>query len=181
VADRVVRLSKLPVLLIRPQEDGRIGSKTILRVLLPLDGSVLAEQAIPFAISIGRRLNAPLTVIRDVPISWLTGADPSGMSSVSPDIVQTIEDDAQDYLRETVARLRSEGLVVSSRFGPCVSPAVDIVGMAHQTAGALIVMTTHGRSGVQRALLGSVTDRVIRGSYAPVLVIPASPDATEDA
>jgi nucleotide-binding universal stress UspA family protein len=178
VADRVVRTAPVPVLLMRPRDERTFGTDAVQHILLPLDGSELAETAIPYAEFLALRLKVPITAIRDIPINWISGADPTGMGwTVAPDVVQSIEDEAQDYLQRVVERLRAEGVVAHARFGPFSSPAADIVGLAEEAPGALVVMTTHGRSGLERALLGSVTDRVIRSSAAPVLVVPAS---TED-
>ena len=180
VADKVVRTAAVPVLLIRPREDGSAGPESVQHILLPLDGSELAETAIPYATFLARALKVPITAIRDMPMNWITPTDPSGMGwTVSPEVIQTIEDEAQQYLQAVVERLRGEGLVARARFGPFSSPAADIVGLAEEAPGALIVMTTHGRSGLERTLLGSATDRVIRSSAAPVLVVPAPGDGTE--
>jgi len=81
---------------------------------------------------------------------------------------------ATDYLNERVARLRAEGLSdVSSvliESGAEGAPAA-IIDLARKTSDSLVVMSTHGRSGIGRWLLGSVTERVIRHSSVPVLVI----------
>jgi nucleotide-binding universal stress UspA family protein len=180
VADKVVRTTSTPVLLIRPREGDEPVQASVQRVFVPLDGSPLAETALPYATFLARQFHVPITAIRDVPTSWLLGSDPSGMSVVSPEVVQSIEDEAESYVRGVVDRLRAEGLAATVRFGPFNSPAADIISLAEETPGALIVMTTHGRSGWRRALLGSVTDRVIRSSVAPVLVVPAPHEDDED-
>ena len=177
IADKVVRTSTVPVLLIRPRE-GSAAPERIEQVLLPLDGSEQAERAIPYATFLARAFKIPVTAIRDVPMTWIAGADPMGMSGAGPQVVQAIEDEAQQYIRAVATRLRGEGLVAQAHFGAFSAPAADIVSLAEETPGALVVMTSHGRSGLRRTILGSVTDRVIRSSAAPVLVVPGLADAS---
>jgi nucleotide-binding universal stress UspA family protein len=89
-----------------------------------------------------------------------------------------VEDEARSYLERTAERLRESGIQVSTAFSRIETPASAIEGLAERMPGALVVMTTHGRSGIGRTLLGSVADKVIRTAGAPVLVIPPARVAT---
>ncbi len=120
-------------------------------VIVPLDGSDLAEQALPYAEAIARKANAPLHLMRVVP----------------PDAQASAETEARDYLREQ-AKSYGDRVQISVRMG---QPADQIVDGADEMTDPVIVMTTHGRSGIGRWLYGSVADRVVRGSGAPVLLI----------
>lgn len=120
-------------------------------VLVPLDGSELAEQALPYAEAIARISNAPLHLMRVVP----------------PDAPASAESEARDYLRDK-AKAYGDRVQISVRMG---QPADQIVDSADEMTEPVIVMTTHGRSGIGRWLYGSVADRVVRGSGAPVLLI----------
>ncbi len=120
-------------------------------VIVPLDGSDLAEQALPYAEAIARKANAPLHLMRVVP----------------PDAQASAETEARDYLREQ-AKNYGDRVQISVRMG---QPADQIVDGADEMTDPVVVMTTHGRSGIGRWLYGSVADRVVRGSGAPVLLI----------
>ncbi|MGA7669145.1 MAG: universal stress protein [Nitrolancea sp.] len=120
-------------------------------VIVPLDGSDLAEQALPYAEAIARKANAPLHLMRVVP----------------PDAPASSESEARSYLREH-AKGYGDRVQISVRMG---QPADQIVDGSDEMTDPVIVMTTHGRSGIGRWLYGSVADRVVRGSGAPVLLI----------
>ena len=83
-------------------------------------------------------------------------------------------------LAEMAARIGDTGIDVRQACS-IRSPAGEIIDRVHTTRHALVVMSTHGRSGLGRTLLGSVTDRVIRSSDAPVLVIRATEVSKRDA
>ena len=85
---------------------------------------------------------------------------------ISPDLLDLLESDAKGYLEAMASRVKEGGLEVRQAYalGP---PAGEIIDLAQATRRALIVMSTHGRSGLGRTVLGSVTDRVIRSSEAP--------------
>lgn len=120
-------------------------------VIVPLDGSELAEQALPYAEAIARKSNAPLHLMRVVP----------------PDAAASLENESRTYLREK-AKDYGDRVQISVRVG---HPAEQIVDGADEMIDPVIIMTTHGRSGIGRWLYGSVADKVVRGSGAPVLLI----------
>jgi nucleotide-binding universal stress UspA family protein len=120
-------------------------------IVVPLDGSDLAEQALPYAEAIARKSNAPLHLMR----------------VVSSDAPASAEEEARNYLREQ-AKAYGDRVQISVRMG---HPADQIVDGVEEMTDPIIVMTTHGRSGIGRWLYGSVADKVVRGSGAPVLLI----------
>lgn len=122
-------------------------------VLVPLDGSELAEKALPYAQMIAEHGAAPLHLVRVVP-------------SNSP--VSTAEE-ARTYLRKVLQTL-SDRVQISVRAG---APADQIIDAAQEMIDPIIVMTTHGRSGIGRWFYGSVADKVVRGAEVPVLLIRA--------
>ena len=143
----------------------------IRRILLTLDGSANAEQAIPLAENQARTFNAELHLLRVV--RPLAGSQQAGMASVS--VMESVEKDlhnlAEDYLEGIARGLSSEGLEVQTavRYG---LPYNEIIQYAKSSRMDLIIMATRGESGVTRWLLGSVTGNVVRGSPVPVLVVP---------
>jgi nucleotide-binding universal stress UspA family protein len=172
VADRVVRSATTPVLLVRPRHELAESSASVERIILPLDGSLLAEAALPHATFLAKTFNWPIVLVRTLDMTWLAmGGDTSMIdSSVTPELEETLRTDATTYLEQTAARLQGDGLTVQQVFSFHL-PAEEIIRNAHDKPAALIVMSTHGRSGLGRTLLGSVADRVVRSAEAPVLLI----------
>jgi nucleotide-binding universal stress UspA family protein len=172
VADHCVRRSEIPVLLIRARPSGESNAGPIYlprRLVVPLDGSDLAEGALVPAIGLGETLHAPLALVRVVPRFLST---PIGSASGIWDFTdfQGAKDAAGAYLDGVAARLGERGVSVTTEV--IVDQAVP-QGIIDEAAGDLIVMSTHSREPIQRAVLGSVTDKVVRGSRGPVVVIPA--------
>lgn len=135
------------------------------RILVPLDGSELAELALAPAGLLARRFRAQLWLVSVlVPVPLESG------SSVR--LARTAVDQAQDYLQDVQRRLEADGLAVRAivRWG---DPAGEILATAHESRAVLIAMATHGRGGLGRWMIGSVADRVVRAATIPVLVVPA--------
>lgn len=120
-------------------------------VVVPLDGSELAAEALPYARVIAERSNAPLHLLQVLP----------------EDAPAEAERQARDDLRRWVHELGSR-VQISIRKG---DPAGRIIAAAEEMLDPIIVMTTHGRSGLSRWFYGSVADRVVRGAGVPVLLL----------
>lgn len=176
VADKVVRLSPVPVLLRRPQEETTRPWDGVRCILLPLDGSTLAAQAIPYASFLAQALRAKVIVIGTVGLEWITGPGPEVGHYASTALVGLVEGDLRSYIETRTDDLRASGIAAESHFVPFIDPATEISALAGRTPDSLVVMSTHGRTGLRRAVLGSVTDKVIRQAVAPVMVIPAVPE-----
>lgn len=137
------------------------------KVLVPLDGSTLAETALPRAVEfVKANPGATLLLLRAAEASALPGID-----AIEAQIDAVRE--AETYLAAVESRLASEGVknvTTSVWYG---RPAPAIVEAAHIGRVDLIVMTTHGRSGMGRFFLGSVAESVLRGTTAPILLLRA--------
>ncbi|HEY7060123.1 MAG TPA: universal stress protein [Chloroflexota bacterium] len=144
-------------------------------ILVPLDGSELSEAVLPHAQALAEKLGATLLLVRVANVSATvmaaTGPD-TGM--VAPDLIEEVIEDQEDegkaYLERVTQRLKDAGCQVSWQLVEG-SPAHAIVETAKKNNCDLIAMATHGRSGLQRAVLGSVADAVARDSHLPVLLI----------
>jgi len=140
------------------------------RILLPLDGSPLAEQAIPYAVAQAERFGAEIILLRVVePLRGAPGASTSVMNSVE----RRLGGIARQYLDEIAGGLQAQGLgvrtvVASGR------PHEEIVRFAEENQADLIVICQHGQSGLSRWLMGTVADHVVRGATIPVLLVQAS-------
>ena len=178
VSDRVLRTASAPILLVRPPHDGEVRAApavpAIQHIVLPLDGSPLAEAALPVARALAGAFSAPVTVARTVSFAWYAagGASPyDGLdAATSAELLAAMEDDARAYVEGIVEQLRQANLAASVHVSHGV-PGDPITELAAATPGSLVVMSTHGRSGLGRTLLGSVTDHVVRSSAAPVLIV----------
>lgn len=138
------------------------------KILVPLDGSALAETALRKAVELARG-EATLVLLRAAEAHTLPGADP-----IDAQVITVRE--AEEYLAAVRARVAEAGVgKVETHvwYGP---PASAIVEAARVQKVDLIVMSTHGRSGLGRLILGSVAESVLRGTTTPILVLRA-PDA----
>jgi nucleotide-binding universal stress UspA family protein len=140
------------------------------RILVPLDGSKLAEVALPHAVAQAKLGGGTLVLLRAIlPLTAAVIAE--GAAYIDWDRIRAdLEAEARAYLEGLRARLAAEGLnvVVDYREG---APA-DVIIEAEERHGIdLVVMATHGRSGLGRWVIGSVADRVVRAGKAPVLLI----------
>ncbi|HKW22919.1 MAG TPA: universal stress protein [Ktedonobacterales bacterium] len=179
VAEHVARYAPVPVLILRhgeklfkttPQADRQP------RILVPLDGSPLAEMALEPAASLALAFGADLHLA-------LVVMPLEAMRENMPDAL--IVDGAKAYLSKVAHRMRAEhsGLDVSWSVGVNVDPAAAIIRIAEEyedTEGAgvsggcdVIAMATHGRTGLNRWALGSVTERVLHATRRPMLVVRA--------
>ena len=139
------------------------------RMLVPLDGSEMAEAILPFAEQVAGPLDAEVVLFRVLeppsPIELVASA-----GVVTPDTFTLRDIDAKGYLSEIQRRLSKKGIRVRTRVA-VGSAAEEILAAARSTSADLIAMATRGRSGVGRALFGSVAESVLRASPVPVLLI----------
>lgn len=140
-------------------------------VLCTLDGSELAEKALPHAIALAKAFSARLTLLRVVEVPPIP-AMPE-LVTVEIDLLPHLMEEAQKYMEaklEEVRRLyeQSSVAVIEGR------AAETIADYAADNGVDLIVMATHGRSGLSRLAFGSVADRVLRLAHCPVLLVRAN-------
>jgi nucleotide-binding universal stress UspA family protein len=174
VADELVRRLPMPLLLVRPQEEAPdLAREQVLQhVLIPLDGTALAERILEPAVALGTVMQADYTLLRVLDPLVTAGHDPAGypISGLVPEALKQLQVEAEAYLERTAKRLRAQSLRVRTRVVVGSHPAVAILEEASANPTDLIALETHGRRGLNRLLLGSVADKVLRGSSTPVLV-----------
>ena len=137
------------------------------KILVPLDGSKLAEAALPKAVELAAVSGARLLLLRATQARGVPGLDPTEAQ------VKAVSE-AEAYLAEVAARLShagTEDVDTSVWYGP---PAYAIVEATRLHQTDLIVMTTHGRSGLGRLIVGSVAESVLRGTTTPILLLHAA-------
>ena len=134
----------------------------ITNILLPLDGSALAERPLPYAARLAKATRARLRLL------YVTSGVPASPARAREELdnAARIEYLAQD--------LRRQGVQATTRTMPADTPATAILDAAGDSPADLIVMSTHGRSGIGRWLYGSVADEVLRQAAVPVLLISAA-------
>ncbi|HET6453423.1 MAG TPA: universal stress protein [Armatimonadota bacterium] len=141
------------------------------QILIPLDGSELAEGAISHAMEIAKAFKAKVTLLSVVePVAVYPQPGAVGpVVSVSMDVQDEVGKVAE-YLDGVADKLRQEGIDVLRvvREG---DPAGQIVDYAHLNQVDLIVMSTHGRSGIQRLVYGSVAEHVLHHATVPILLV----------
>lgn len=168
VAEQVIQQATVPVLLVRAQEGVVRRPPALTRLLVPLDGSGLAERALGVAGQIADR-DAKIVLVRAAELprsgpgrarSWTTVVDREGLHA------------ATEYLHRVASVLTATGLRVQQD-ARCGDPAEQILTAAVEHDADLIVMVTHGRTGPARWWLGSVADAVVRRADRPVLLVSA--------
>ena len=136
------------------------------KILVPLDGSMLAEGALATACDFAARDGATISLLRAAEAMALPGAN-----TVEAQVTAVRE--AEEYLAAVVKRLADKGIKRVETHVWYGAAAASIVEAASVQKADLIVMCTHGRSGVGRLVLGSVAESVLRGTTAPILIVRA--------
>ncbi len=175
VTDQVLHLTKHPLIVVRPQEQEKptpLSEETLpvlRRIVVPLDGSPLAEHVLPFVADLARAFNAELFLYRVLTMPF-TGLGVDTGFVLAEQYWEIAREEAETYLKGVAGSLQQQGLTVSYNVG--IEPVADaILAFADQVGADLIAMTTHAREGLTRLIMGSVADRVVRAGHAPVLVV----------
>ena len=177
VADRVARTAPVPILILRTPEEDADDSVVVSRIVVPLDGSEIAERALPVASELARQFATPVHVVRAVdatstlPLApGVFGVAPAVNAEVADQIWYEAESEAQATLTAAVSRLQAEGIDAS---GAILNGSPFFAISEAAQPGDLLLLTSHGRSGVRRWLLGSVAEKLVREADVPVLLVPA--------
>ncbi len=181
IADQLIREVNVPMLLVRPADGAAdLSHEKLLRhILIPLDGSPLAEQVVEPAVELGSLMEADYSLLRVVP----------PISPLPVDVVELpLSEDAHplyerlktlhaeemkragDDLDRVRKPLAAKGMRVVAKAAEFDQPARAILDAAQDGANDCIGLATHARRGLGRLFLGSVADKVIRGATVPVLV-----------
>ena len=170
-ADKLIRRLSIPVLVVHPVHDRAIVPPGIRRILVPLDGSRLSASILDQARTVALTNTAELVlamIVEPLPPLIPPVPYPLGVPPVSEE-ARILED--RRYLDAVRARLEDEGLQVETRVLMGHNVAKQITEVAVRECCDLIMMATHGAGGLDRLLMGSVTDQVVRRASMPVLVL----------
>jgi len=171
VADRLIRDTGVPVLLVRPPSLATelIDGSCFKRIIVPLDGSSLAERSLTHAVTLAMLEHAELTLLRVVPVARHMSAEEMH-STIGPARARDV-DEAEQYLSGVRIRLADHHVRVRSAVVVADDVPSAIMGFAQANDGDLIAIATHGRGGIARAVLGSVADRIMSEGVLSALVI----------
>lgn len=181
VADQLVRSAPVPVLLVRPQETpaGRAEPSVLEHLLIPLDGSPLAEQILEPARELACLTQAEITLLRVIrpldavdesPADKILAGMSEKMIRQLHELHEQVRREAEDYLKRLAEQLRSRGAKVRTSVVTEERVAETILSQARANSQDVIALSTHARHGLARLFLGSVADKVLRGAATPVLV-----------
>lgn len=140
----------------------------ITHILCPVDFSDTSEIALGYAVQLAQRFGARVTVLHVYQLMSMIYPDDVLVDPVGTD--SRLRKACEERLGKAIAPFASEGVPITTALREGL-PFVEVLEAASALAADLIVMGTHGRSGIRRALIGSVTERVVRGASVPVLSV----------
>jgi nucleotide-binding universal stress UspA family protein len=152
------------------------------RILVPLDGSKVGEAAMPVIgqlvdkMAPGAKIEITLIGVITLLRHWVVVGEASAPVSYTEEELKIIRDRVMDYLTKTGESLKNKGITVRTIVNTG-NASDEILKAARENKVDLIAMSTHGRSGLRRLAFGSITDKVLRGSHIPVLMVRA-PEGT---
>lgn len=175
VADELVQRSTIPILLVQPHQVAADFNLTpvLRRILVPLDGSQMAEQVLEPAVNLGRLMEADYELLRvceplpEIDLNYPGSAVPDKVEH----LVDALRNHAQDYLDQMAERLNAHRATAHTHVAVGHHTATVILDIAQKLAVDLIAMETHGRGGLARLRLGSVADKVLRGASVPPIPV----------
>jgi nucleotide-binding universal stress UspA family protein len=177
VADALSRNVPRPVLMIRPETDGgdevlAPGTEwSISKMLLALDGTPLSESIIDHATELGSLFGASYHLVRVVPLpKQFSSSYLPDMARMNKEYLEESEKASMEYLEDQAQRIRGRGFEVDTKVLVGSQPAHGLLTEAKSSQCDFIAISGHHRAGLTRALLGSTSDKVLRGSPVPVLL-----------
>lgn len=179
IAETVLAHSLVPVLVVRAWSPPHPLVPPARRpsIVVPLDGSPLAESALPRAKELARLLDGEICLVRAIPLPYMAPSLEEEMGPVySLEVHDALEEEARAYVASIAQRLRAAEIGVDCTVG-FGSPAGEILATARERGAGLIVMATQERTGLSRTLLGSVALEVLHRGDLPVLFVRGTPPA----
>lgn len=148
-------------------------------LLVPLDGSELAEIALPMAHAVAERFGSRVTLVRAVHLPPYIG-DGLDFTDLYTNLDQSMQQEAKEYLEHKRKMLNAAGIDADYYLAVGEPPADAILLAADELGADAIVMSTHGRSGMMRWVFGSVADRVLQRAKVPILLSRVLPPAMQE-
>lgn len=138
------------------------------KILVPTDFGTGSDHALAYAVELAKAIGAEVAVMHAYEIPMI--GFPDGALVATPELATRLSEGAQTGLRKTTEPFVSSGVTITSvlKQGPTWRTIIDT---ATELGAGMIVMGTHGRHGLPRALLGSVAEKVVRSAHCPVLTV----------
>ncbi len=177
VADKVVRESSVPLLLIKPKGRSPIGPEPTLKtVIVPLDESKFSEQALSHVTYLAGAMNHHVILTRVTPSAmdyarWNSYDGVNWPVTEMSEIAGNVDEGAKEYMNALAQKLTKQKIGSIEQALLHGDAASAIIELASHTPNSFVAMTTRGRTGLSRTVLGSVADRVMRHCDEPVLMI----------
>jgi nucleotide-binding universal stress UspA family protein len=175
-AQQALQQGTQSILLLFPREDASALSFKLQRILVPLDGTTAHEPALPMAITIARAFGAELDLVLVIPTLATLSREQAVSGLLLPSTTRALLDlsqqDAADYLEQAAARCQAEGVVAHAEVSRGdIVPVV--LGLAERLNVDLIVLASHGRTGLDALFTGSVASRIAGRRIRPLLLVRA--------
>ena len=176
IAEKVLRGATNPLLVVRATEEAKADNVATLKsIVMPLDGSELAESVLPTVAELAKTLKLEVVLFRAYSIPYSAYASAEGYYAVDyEELLKAMREEAVDYLEKKTEAVKKLGIDKVSCVAKEGFAADEIISLSRKSADNLIAMCTHGWSGVKGWVLGSITETVVRHSGDPVLVIRAA-------
>jgi nucleotide-binding universal stress UspA family protein len=175
VTEKVLRGSPNPLLLVRAKSEAKAaGEATLKSIVVPLDGSEVAESVLPAVLEMAKKLNIEIVLFRAFHVPYSVFGGIRDHIAIVDELLGGIKAEARDYLEKQTEELKKQGASKVSYVLEQGTSADQIISLGRKTPDNLIAMCTHGWSGAKGWVLGSITETVVRHSGDPVLVIRAS-------
>jgi nucleotide-binding universal stress UspA family protein len=189
VVDHICHTVPVPVMLVRPRRAQLTGKRLHFNnILLPLDGSILSKLALPVAEEVAAGLKIPVMLFEMAVLpypsetgSYLNGSEYVKVNERDEQVIESNyaaanEAEESRILAELMTvekELIAKGILVDHRITSGIDAAKEIIRISNEIDADLIVMSTHGRSGLNRWMMGSIAEKVLRYSEVPLLLVNA--------
>lgn len=170
VAERIVRHAPCPVLVARRDETTRAEKAGVKQVVVPIDFSPSAARGLGYAVKFARKFGSSLVLLHVVTPEYFT-VPQGALVYATPELKQRAVDDARARLKKFAATIDFQGVAWKEVVRAGI-PHVEICRFTEKSASDLVITSTHGRTGLRHALLGSVAEHTVRAARGPVLVVP---------
>jgi nucleotide-binding universal stress UspA family protein len=172
IAEKVGREAKNPLFLVRAKENAKTdGQAAPSSVIVPLDGSEVAESILPHVIELAKAVKLKVVLLQTFTLKQIIYAYKDYIADFD-ELERSSKSGASRYLQQKEQQLKEAGLDVSSVAAEGEAAEI-IIELAKGAPDSLIAMCTHGRSGIRRWMLGSITEKVVRHADNPVLAVRA--------
>lgn len=144
---------------------------TYQHILVAVDESPMAYAAVEQALSLAKDLNSQVTIMSVIAIDPFVGVDFYKVAPAITDYFMQAEKNAKERLEDIKNSFVRDGIEVNSKLIHGVSPSQGIIQVADEVGADLVIMGSHGRTGIQKVMLGSVAQNVLTQSPIPVLIV----------